>query len=550
MMKLRLLSFILIFSLLLSVAAFGEQTGTQPQVDANKTITIIHTTDVHARVLEEKNAGMGYGKVAALAANITSESGIRPILVDAGDAFHGQTLATLERGESIVKIMNQVGYEVMTPGNHDFNYGQDRLLELASKATFKVISSNVKKGDGKNFLDPYVIIEREGIKFAFFGLSTPETVYKTNPNNVTGLSFTDPIAEAKAMVEALKGKADVIVCVSHLGLDASSDITSKMVAEKVSGIDLIIDGHSHTTLTDPLKIGNTLIVQTGDYLKNVGTVALTFGPDKKLESVKASLYTKEQAAELTPDEKVSAVINGYAESQKAILSEVIAKSNIVLDGERANVRTSPTNLSCLITKAMVALTGADAAITNGGGIRASIQAGNITRGDVITVLPFGNYIVTKKMRGSDILAALEHGLSKYPETNGAFPQVANIEYLFDASKPEGQRVTKVWIKGVKLDLNKEYTVATNDFMASGGDGYAFKDLPLVNEYQALDEALIAYITAHPESIKYTTYTIQKGDALWKIARKTGHSWIELAKINNLENPDLIYAGKALLIPAW
>lgn len=545
-MKLKTLSLILVFTLLFSFAAFADN-GTAVAA-ASKSIVIIHTNDVHSRV--DEDPGLGYAKLAALVSKTAAETGTDPILVDAGDAFHGQTIATLTRGESIVKIMNAVGYDVMVPGNHDFNYGSDRLTELISLAEFKVLSANIRKSDGSSFIEPYTIIERDGVKLGFFGLSTPETAYKTNPKNVTGLAFADPVAEARAMVDLLDDKSDVIICVTHLGLDESSEKTSRLIARQVSGIDLIIDGHSHTMLSEPLKVGDTLIVQTGEYMQNAGIVKITLDHNNKIQSISGSLYSVEQAAELTPDADVAAAIDGFKAAQQPILAEVIATSEIDLDGERANVRTSPTNLADLITAAMIAETGADAAITNGGGIRASIKAGQITRGDIITVLPFGNYIVTKKMKGSDILAALEHGLSAYPAQNGGFPQVANIEYLFDPAKPAGQRVTYAWVKGVRLDPNKEYVVATNDFMAVGGDGYPFEDLPLVNEYGSLDEALISYIQENPGILKYNKYVIQPGDAIWKIARKTGVNWQILVIVNQLKNPDLIYSGDTLLIPAW
>lgn len=545
-MKTRIVSLVMVIIMVFSVVTFAEDLKATA---VSKSITIIHTNDVHARVLEDKT-GIGYAKVAAIAADYSTKTGADPILVDAGDAFHGQTIATLEHGESIVNIMNKAGYDVMAPGNHDFNYGAERLLELAAKASFKIISSNVRNKDGSNFLQTYTIIERSGLKIAFFGLSTPQTIYMTNPKNVEGLLFGDPVKDARTMVSYLQDKADVIVCVAHLGLDKSSEITSSMVAKEVQGIDLIIDGHSHTMLSEPLKVNDTLIVQTGDYLKNVGIVKLELTAENKLAGITASLLTKEQSAEITADEGVAAAINSYTEAQKEILSQVIAKTDIDLDGERANVRTGPTNLACLITTAMIKATGADIAITNGGGIRASIGAGDITRGDVISVLPFGNYIVTKRMKGSDILAALEHGLSKYPEPNGAFPQVANLEFTFDETKPAGARVLTVFAKGRKLDMNKEYIVATNDFMAAGGDGYGFANLPLVNEYQALDEALISFITENSKAVRYNKYIIKKGDAIWKIARKTGHNWLEIVKINKLKNPDLIYPGATLLIPAW
>jgi len=546
-MRKRILALILVFILAFSLNTFADDTNSAAGLE--KSITIIHTNDVHSRVHAD-SSGIGYAKVAAMADNTLSETGIEPIIVDAGDAFHGQTIATLESGESIVNIMNKVGYDVMVPGNHDFNYGKDRLLELAEKASFKIISANIFKEDNSPFLEQYTIIEREGFKIAFFGLSTPETAYKTNPKNVTSLTFADPIAVAQSMVEELESKADLIVCVSHLGLDKSSEITSQLVAEKVDGIDLIIDGHSHTVLSEPLVVNDTLIVQTGEHLKNVGVVKIDLSNEGEVTEITAALITMEQSENITAKEEIIAAINQYTEAQKSILDEVILKSDIHFDGERANVRTGPTNLSCLITSAMLYATGADVAITNGGGIRASIEPGDVTRGDIITVLPFGNYIVTKRMKGSDIKAALEHGLSMYPEPNGAFPQVGNLDYLFDASKPPGERIIQILVKGVKLDPEKEYIVATNDFMAVGGDGYPFADLPLVNEYQGLDEALISFIMENPGKIRYEKYTIQWGDALWKIARKTGHYWLELANINKLENPDLIYAGDTLLIPAW
>ncbi|HBR01155.1 MAG TPA: multifunctional 2',3'-cyclic-nucleotide 2'-phosphodiesterase/5'-nucleotidase/3'-nucleotidase, partial [Ruminiclostridium sp.] len=322
-MKSRILSLILVFILVFSMTAFADETAAAPA----KTIAIIHTNDVHSRVLED-SSGIGYAKVAALASDILSQSGTEPILVDAGDALHGQTIATLERGESIIKIMNTVGYDVMTPGNHDFNYGQDRLLELVGKAEFKIISANITKPDGAALLEGYTIIERNGAKIAFFGLSTPETSYKTNPKNVAGLTFADPVKAAENMVSVLRDKADVIVAVSHLGLDEASEITSRLVAEKVEGIDLIIDGHSHTVLNEPLKVNDTLIVQTGEYLKNVGTVQIELDENNKVTGIKAGLVTKEQSAGITAREDVVKAIDDYTEAQKSILSEVILKNEI------------------------------------------------------------------------------------------------------------------------------------------------------------------------------------------------------------------------------
>lgn len=221
-----------------------------PMKDSVK-ITIVHTNDVHSRVSEGKYDGMGYDRVATIVKN---EEAMNPnvIVMDAGDAFHGQTIATLNDGESIVKIMNAVGYDIMTAGNHDFNYGQDRLIELADMADFPIVSANVFKADYTSFLPAYEIMEYDGVKVAVFGLATPATTFMTHPDNVIGLTFFDPIITAKMMTAQLQDEADIIVCLSHLGVEGK--YTSEMLAEYVDGIDVIVDGHSHTIMETGLSL--------------------------------------------------------------------------------------------------------------------------------------------------------------------------------------------------------------------------------------------------------------------------------------------------------
>ncbi|GAE44112.1 bifunctional metallophosphatase/5'-nucleotidase [Mesobacillus boroniphilus] len=242
------------------------------------------------------------------------------------------------------------------------------------------------------------------------------------------------------MVKELKAQGvDMIIAVSHLGIDESSTDTSIKVAKGALGIDLIVDGHSHSTLVEGLNGENdTLIVSAGEYTKNLGVVELTFEGNKLVDK-KAKLVTKEETANIQPDAAVEKVINDIKESQKAILSEEIGKTDVTLDGERDQVRAGETNLGNLITDAMIDVSGAEIAITNGGGIRASIQKGTITKGDVITVLPFGNYIVTKMLTGSQIKEALENGVSAYPETKGAFPHISGMTFAIDTTQPAGMR---------------------------------------------------------------------------------------------------------------
>ncbi|RDU37564.1 multifunctional 2',3'-cyclic-nucleotide 2'-phosphodiesterase/5'-nucleotidase/3'-nucleotidase [Neobacillus piezotolerans] len=462
---------------------------------ASKKITILHTNDSHGRVEESSADGMGFAKISTLVKQYEAQNP-NTLLLDAGDTFHGTTFATLEKGESIAKVLNAVGYDGMAAGNHDFNYGYQTLLELTKKVNFPVLSANVrKKSDNSQILQPYEIKEVDGIKVGIFGLSTPETHYKTHPKNVEGLQFTDPVEEAKAMVAELKSKnVDVIVAVTHLGIDASSTDTSIKVAKGAPGIDLIVDGHSHSTLVEGLKEGNdTLIVSAGEYTKNLGVVELTFEGNKLVDK-KAHLITKEQAKDVTPDPAILDVVKKVKDSQKEILSQVIGETGVVLDGERSQVRGGETNLGNLITDAMIDLTGADIAITNGGGIRASIPVGKITKGHVITVLPFGNYIVTKKLTGAQIKAGIENGVDSYPEPKGAFPHIGGMSFAIDVTREKGDRVHSLKVNGKPMEMDKEYLVATNDFMAAGGDEYtSFKDSPIVNEFPALDEALMNYI---------------------------------------------------------
>jgi 5'-nucleotidase / UDP-sugar diphosphatase len=562
----RLLSMTLVIVFFVGQAVSVSANGTEDSVEKTTKIVLLHTNDSHSRVFEGKYAGMGFAKLSTLVKQHEAEN-VNTLLLDAGDTFHGQTFATLTKGESIAKVLNAVGYDGLAAGNHDFNYGYERLLQLSTIVNFPVLSANVVYEEtGELVLPPYMIKEMDGIKLGIFGLSTPETHYKTHPNNIKGLKFTDPVAASKKMVAELKAlNVDAIIAVSHLGTDASSTDTSIKVAEGAEGIDLIIDGHSHTT--ENVGVSGTLIVSAGEYLKNLGVVELEF-KGKELVSKQAHLITKDEVADIEPDAKVQAVISEIEASQKEILSEVVGSTSIVLDGERDTVRKSESNLGNLIADAMIEITGADFALTNGGGIRASIDVGEITKEEVITVLPFGNYVQTKAITGSDIKAALENGASGYPANHGAFAHVSGLSYAIDGEKLAGERVHSIMINGNPLEMDKIYTMATNDFLAAGGDNYKmFKDLKHTGDYPALDEALISYIKAQgtiaPEqearitfakiqeesvTVEYSSYVIKSGDTLSKLAVTFGTTWKELAEINNVKNANIIFTGDTIKVP--
>jgi 2',3'-cyclic-nucleotide 2'-phosphodiesterase (5'-nucleotidase family)/3',5'-cyclic AMP phosphodiesterase CpdA len=459
----------------------------------NKHITIVHTNDIHGRVKPGTYDGMGLAKVAAKIKELEAQNPGRVLVLDAGDTFHGQPIVTLSKGKSMVDIMNLMGYDAMVPGNHDFNYGKERLKELEGMADFPILAANIANQDETPFLAPYIIKDIDGIKVAIFGLATPETTYKTHPKNVEGLTFKDPVTVAQEMVNELKDKSDVIIALTHLGLDESSEVTSEDIANAVAGIDLIVDGHSHTELTQGKLVNGTLIVQAGEYDKNIGLVDMTVSADGSVNST-AQLITKADAETITEDTELNNLIAQIEEENEQITSVVVGNTEVTLDGERNHVRTNETNLGNLIADAMRDVAEADVALTNGGGIRASISVGDITKGKLIEVLPFGNYVVLKEVKGSDILAALEHGLSVYPAANGGFPHISGMRVVFDPLRAPGSRVVEVTIGQEPLDINKTYRLATNDFLAAGGDNYTmFADDAIIGEFPALDEVVAEYI---------------------------------------------------------
>lgn len=492
----RLLVFLT--ALLLSFTFFSN-TGMVLAEETTKKVNILHMNDIHARVFEEDSNGMGYAKIASYVNQYRSDNP-NTLVLDAGDTLHGLSFATLTKGESIMQLLNLLKVDAMTVGNHDFNYGSDRLLELTKMANFPVIAANVEKKDGSDYLGDYIIKEIDGISIGIFGLATPETTYKTNPNNVASLNFKNPVESAKEMVKTLQAEnVDYIIALAHLGVDKGSLDTSYKVADEVEGIDLIVDGHSHTAFPKGELRNNTLIVSTGEYSKNLGVVEIEFNAENKAVSTSAKLITKEEAKSIEADPAATKLIEEIKLSYKPIVDEVVGSTKVRLEGARENVRTKETNLGNLLTDAMREAANADVAITNGGGIRASVEAGEVTRGELIEVAPFGNFVVTKYLTGAQIIASLENGASDYPAANGAFSHVSGLNYSIDENAPAGERVHNVKVDGKPIDLDKKYLVATNDFLATGGDEYTeFGKEPTVNEFPALEEVMISYFQKHGE----------------------------------------------------
>lgn len=463
----------------------------EPEIQKT-TLTILHTNDMHGFFVEGAFDGMGAAKMATYFKSVKAEAN-NVLLLDAGDATQGANLVTLSKGDTAIDVLNALGYDAMTLGNHEFDYGIAALKANEEKANFPFLAANIKDEDGKNFATPYVIKTIDGIKVAILGLATPETLYKSHPDNTVGYTFENPVDVARLLVPELKKQADVVIALVHLGDEG--DYSSWDLANKVAGIDLIIDGHSHSTYETGENINGTLVVSAGEKTKNVGRVEIKL-EDKKIMDITASLFTKEASLELADDEAMVSLIASITEKNSVIENEIVAESPIHLEGDRAVVRTGESTMGNMITEALLHVSGADIALTNGGGIRASIEAGEVTKGDVLTVLPYGNTVRVIELTGADIITAIENGIKMYPEQNGGFPHVAGMTITFDSSQEAGSRVVSIMIGEDALELDKTYTLATNDFLVAGGDGYSvFKGKKVVGEYGTMDEVLIDYMNA-------------------------------------------------------
>ncbi|MFM1652748.1 bifunctional metallophosphatase/5'-nucleotidase [Brevibacillus sp. B_LB10_24] len=432
-------------------------------------ITIAHTNDVHGHI-EENQSGkeFGYAKIATLLKEWRGEND-NFLLMDAGDTFQGTVFANQFKGESIVPILNQLSYNAGASGNHEFDFGYEQLLKLKDMVNYPIIASNVFKADGTNLLPPVYKTEIGGKKFAFIGFVTEDTPIVTHPDNVKGLTFKNPVEIAKQLVPEMKKEVDHVVVVSHIGVEVDREI-----AKNVDGIDLIIGGHSHTPIRTPEVVNGTYIVQDWEYGKSLGRVDMYYLGD---EMVAFSGGLKEYDETVKPDPEIEKLVKDVVAKVDEIMNVVIGKAAVDLDGDRTLVRTRETNLGNFVTDAMLERTKsipgheADVALTNGGGIRAQVKAGDITKKDLYTVFPFPNTLVVVEATGEELRQALEDGVSKVEEQQGRFPQISGMSFTYNPSKPAGERIVEVKVGGQPLDPNKTYKVATNDFIAAGGDGY-------------------------------------------------------------------------------
>lgn len=513
----KLLALALSLALLLSLAVpvCAAETTTSTTKDLTGHIVILHTNDVHGGIA-------GYAKLAAVKESYTA-SGAYTLLVDAGDYIQGDPTVSASQGKTAIELMNSTGYDAATVGNHEFDYGYANLKTISAQANFPILAANVQYNGATAFDSHTIFTAANGKKIGVFGLETPETATKAHPAKIQGVTFVggqDMMKLAQTEVDTLKAAGcDYVICLGHLGIDAESTGNRSIdVLNAVTGIDVFIDGHSHSTLEQIKaatngtgKVGNAYLTSTGTKLANVGVVDIA--PDGTITTSNVPLDT------LTAENAdTAAVIQRIQQQIDADYGAVFAQSEVQLDGEKAQVRTGETNLGDLITDAMLWQAGTlgekvDAAVNNGGGIRASLSVGGLTKKDINTVLPFGNTLYLVKLTGAQLLEALEASTCSLPESIGAFPQVSGIEYTVNTGakfsstenypgstygKPNAvNRVTIQRVGGATFDPAETYTIVTNDFLGAGGDTYyTFKSSPVGYDTGVpLDEVLMDYITA-------------------------------------------------------
>ncbi len=433
-------------------------------------IIILHSNDVHSRLEShlpqgaEKEQG-GRVRLATLVEDVRAQYGANKVLLlDAGDSIHGTNIDNLFGGLPSIEIMNAMGYNAFTPGNHEFNYGQEVLAERIKDANFPTLAANVTREDGSLFAGYSALVQEiNGIKVGVIGLVPEETPIVTHPKNVEGLVFHEPIAIAKQVVASIRPEVDLLVVLSHLGYNKDVEL-----AKAVPGIDVIVGGHSHTELQTAAEVNGVLIVQSHEYANNLGFLRLEV-ENKKVVKHESKLIPV--TADVPKNGKVQAIVDRWNDQLQQRLDQVVGKTGVNWNGERASVRTQETNLGNLIADIMRNAVGADIALTNGGGIRASINPGNITVADIYSTLPFDNTLAVIELRGMDIIEALEHSVRLLPEQNGGFLQVSGIAFEVMPDAQVGARVINVKVGGRPISTGGYYTVATNDFLAAGGDGY-------------------------------------------------------------------------------
>jgi 2',3'-cyclic-nucleotide 2'-phosphodiesterase (5'-nucleotidase family) len=473
----RILSSLIISSAALLFAA--------PTFAETFTVTFVQTNDI-----DRMDAGDDRGGFAKLAAVVNAEraKGGNVFFVHSGDTISPSLLSGIDKGAHVIDILNQMKLDVMVPGNHEFDFGPDIFVERMKQATFPVVSSNVVMPEGGGPPNSAVnrIVEVNGVNIGFYGLTTEDTVEVSSPGDIV---FTDSVDTGVDAAEDLRtAGADIVVAVVHTPIDVDFALA------RADAADVILSGHDEHLLA--YYDGRRVLTESGSQADWVVITDLTVNREEADGKVTIAWHPEFRLVDtvsVEPDPAIAEVVASYNAKLDAALGEVVGKTETALDSRRATVRSQEAAIGNLIADAIRSTVGADVAITNGGGIRGDREysAGiDLTGKDVFSELPFGNKTVKLEVTGEQIVAALENGFSQVETGAGRFPQVSGLTVTADVSEPPGSRVVDVRVGGAPVDPAKTYTLATNDFMARGGDGYT-PFAGATNLINAVDATLMA-----------------------------------------------------------
>ncbi|KXF76444.1 multifunctional 2',3'-cyclic-nucleotide 2'-phosphodiesterase/5'-nucleotidase/3'-nucleotidase [Paramesorhizobium deserti] len=525
-----------------SILAFSAGTAS-----ADYALNILHNNDWHSRIesinkydstcsAEEEAKNKCFGGAARLKAAIDARKkaleGQNVLLLNAGDNFQGSLFYNTYKGAAEAEFMNLMGFDAMTIGNHEFDDGEDGLDAFIGKVDFPIVSANVHPDVSSKLKDkfkPYIIKEVGGQKIAIVGAVANDTDTLSSPG--PHVMIEEDVATITAAVdEVTKQGVDKVIALTHVGYPR--DLAA---IAKIPNVDVVVGGHSHTLLsnTDPEAEGpyptfvdnpggyKVPVVQARSYSKYLGEFTVTFDDQGKPVSAKGDPILLDSS--FKPDEAVAARVEELAKPIEELKTKVIASSTGPIEGSREICRVAECSMGNLVADAIldrVKDQGMSIAIMNGGGLRASIDAGDVTMGEVLTVLPFQNTLSTFQLKGADVTAALEHGVGQVEEGGGRFPQVAGLKYAFDVSKPAGERITRVEIRDgdawKPIDPEATYGVVSNNFMRGGGDGYKIFATNAMNAYDygpSLDQVVADYLANHQPYKPYTDGRIQAAEMM-------------------------------------
>ncbi len=479
-------------------------------------IHIVHTNDIHGYYKSTSGGQIGFDAVKTIADKENAD-----LILDAGDTFHGQSFATVEEGKSIAELMDAVGYDAMTPGNHDWSYSADRLKELDRESSFPILASNVADANGNRYFDNNFYIKNvtadDGteVRVGVFGVIDEDFYTSTSAKNVENVRFENSAETATAYANFLRDdeNCDIILALTH---NANPE---KFIAE-TSGIDAVIAGHQHILIdkycTD--SDGKSVkLVEANCFFKNVGVLTLTYSNEKGVTDAVEKTYSSADTQGMS-DEKIASDISAIEKREQSVLSEVIGESSREYAYSWEELRTSEQEIGRIVTAAYLDFTGADVAMENAGGIRSGIPKGNVTYSDLISISPYGNMLVEKELTGQQIIDILEFSVDlmkknnavydlqkqaikdgedpyqySWPDNSGSVMQFSGLSAVYDYSKPYGSRVSDVKIGGKAIDTLKTYRVVSNNYAFDSSDYGDVASLTTVKEYTTCEQILRDYI---------------------------------------------------------